>query len=104
MGKARVKFLFECLEDLDRNLKALGSQLYLFEGNSTDVIQELTRQLVQKGDRPKLFFNYDVQVQYGIERDHQIIPLLSLWENLAALRRFSLRKIKLSTQFDKRGL
>ena len=51
----------------------LPSQLYLFEGNSTDVIQELTRQLIQKGDRPKLFFNHDVQVQYGIERDRQII-------------------------------
>ena len=73
VGKARVKFLFESLEDLDRNLKARGSQLYLFEGNSTDVIQELTRQLIQKGDRPKLFFNHDVQVQYGIERDRQII-------------------------------
>ncbi|WP_199192567.1 deoxyribodipyrimidine photo-lyase [Chlorogloea sp. CCALA 695] len=38
VGKARVKFLFESLEDLDRNLRARGSQLYLFEGNSTDVI------------------------------------------------------------------
>lgn len=25
------------------------------------------------GDRPKLFFNHDVQVQYGIERDRRII-------------------------------
>ncbi len=73
VGKARVKFLFESLEHLDRNLRERGSQLYLLEGNSTDVIQELTRQLIQKGDRPKLFFNHDVQVQYGIERDHQII-------------------------------
>ncbi len=69
VGKARVKFLFESLEDLDRNLKARESQLYLFEGNSTDVIQELTRQLLKLGDHPKLLFNHDVQVQYGIERD-----------------------------------
>jgi deoxyribodipyrimidine photo-lyase len=73
VGKARVKFLFESLEDLDRNLRERGSQLYLFEGNSTDVIQELTRQLLKLSDRPKLFFNHDVQVQYGIERDRQII-------------------------------
>ncbi len=73
VGKARVKFLFESLEDLDRNLRARGSQLYLFEGNSLNVIQELTYQLIQKSDRPKLFFNHDVQVQYGIERDRQII-------------------------------
>lgn len=73
VGKARVKFLFESLEDLDRNLKARGSQLYLFEGSSVRVIQELTRQLLQKGKFPKLFVNQDVQVQYGIERDRQII-------------------------------
>ena len=29
VGKARVKFLFEALSDLDKNLKARGSQLYL---------------------------------------------------------------------------
>jgi len=73
VGKARVKFLFESLENLDSNLRALCSQLYLFEGNSISVLQELTNQLLQKGDRPKLFFNHDVQVQYGIERDHQIV-------------------------------
>ena len=43
VGKARVKFLFQSLENLDRNLKALGSQLYLFEGNSTDVIKGFPR-------------------------------------------------------------
>lgn len=73
VGKARVRFLFESLEDLDKNLRARGSQLYLFEGNSINVIQELTRQLLQQGKHPKLFFNHDVQVQYGVERDRQII-------------------------------
>ncbi len=73
VGKARVKFLFESLEDLDNNLRARGSQLYLFEGDSASVIQELTCQLIKLGDRPKLFFNHDIQVQYGIERDRQII-------------------------------
>lgn len=72
VGKARVRFLFESLEDLDNNLRALCSQLYLFEGSSVGVLQELTNQLLQKGDCPKLFVNYDVQVQYGIERDRQI--------------------------------
>lgn len=73
VGEARVKFLFESLEDLDSNLRERGSQLYLFEGNSTDVLEELTSQLLKLGDRPELFFNHDVQVQYGIERDRQII-------------------------------
>lgn len=73
VGKARVKFLFESLENLDSNLRARGRQLYLFEGSSISVLQEITNQLMQKGDRPKLFFNHDVQVQYGIERDRQFI-------------------------------
>ncbi len=69
VGKARVKFLFDSLENLDSNLRARGSRLYLFEGSSVSVIQELTCQLLQIGKFPKLFFNHDVQVQYGIERD-----------------------------------
>lgn len=73
VGKARVRFLFESLEDLDRNLRQRGSQLYLFEGDSIAVLQDLTLELLQQGDRPKLFFNRDVQVEYGIERDRTII-------------------------------
>ncbi|MFH7026454.1 MAG: FAD-binding domain-containing protein [Heteroscytonema crispum UTEX LB 1556] len=72
-GKARVRFLFESLENLDYNLQRLGSQLRLFEGNSTEILQELTRQLMQQGYRPKLFFNRDVQVEYGVSRDRAII-------------------------------
>ena len=73
VGIARVKLLFDSLENLDNNLKERGSQLYLFEGSSVTVIQELTCQLLQIGKLPKLFVNHDVQVQYGIERDCQII-------------------------------
>lgn len=73
IGKVRVRFLFESLEDLDCNLRARGSQLYLFEGNSITILQNLTCQLQQMGYRPKLFFNRDVQVLYGIERDRSII-------------------------------
>ena len=70
VGKERVRFLFESLEDLERNIRQRGSQLYLFEGNSIALLQDLTRELLQQGDRPKLFFNRDVQVEYGIERDN----------------------------------
>ena len=73
VGKARVRFLFESLENLDRNLRSLHSRLYLFEGNSLSNLQELTRQLMQQGHKPKLYFNRDVQVEYGIERDQAII-------------------------------
>lgn len=66
-------FLFESLENLDFNLKQHGSKLYLFEGNAVTVLQNLTQQLLQSGKRPSLFFNRDVQVQYGIDRDRSLL-------------------------------
>jgi deoxyribodipyrimidine photo-lyase len=73
VGKARVRFLFESLENLDENLQKLGSKLYLFAGNAVDILQQLTRELQQQSDQPKLFFNRDVQVEYGIARDKSIV-------------------------------
>jgi len=73
IGKARVRFLFESLENLNNNLQRLGSQLILFEGDSTLILQDLTGQLMQQGYQPKLFFNRDVQVEYGISRDKAIV-------------------------------
>jgi deoxyribodipyrimidine photo-lyase len=35
IGKARVRFLFESLVDLDRQLRELGSHLFLFERKCT---------------------------------------------------------------------
>ena len=69
----RVKFLFESLENLDSNLRKLGSRLYLFEGSSVDVIQKLTQSLIQQEKQPELYFNRDVQVDYGINRDRTIL-------------------------------
>lgn len=73
VGKARVKFLFESLENLNSNLLSLGSQLYIFEGESVATLSALTSELRKQSLTPKLFFNRDVQVKYGIERDRQII-------------------------------
>ena len=69
----RVKFLFESLENLDRNLRKVGSQLCLFEGESVATIQALSRSLIQQDLQPKLYFNRDVQVEYGINRDRAIL-------------------------------
>lgn len=73
LAATRVKFLFESLENLDSNLRKQGSKLYLFEGNSVQVVKELTQLLIGLGKHPKLYFNRDVQVHYGIERDRQIL-------------------------------
>ena len=73
VSAVRVKFLFESLENLDANLQKLGSRLYLFEGESVGIIQDLTRLLLEQSKQPKLYFHKDVQVEYGIERDRQIV-------------------------------
>ena len=73
IGFSRVRFLFESLENLDANLRKFGSRLYLFEGEAETVIKELTTLLISQDQKPKLFFNRDVQVEYGIERDQGII-------------------------------
>ena len=73
VSTARVKFLFECLENLDLNLKEKGSRLYLFEGNSVDIIQKLTLALIDRELQPKLYFHRDVEVEYGIKRDRTIL-------------------------------
>lgn len=73
VSAARVRFLFESLENLDANLRKCGSRLYLFEGESVEVLKNLTRSLLELGKQPKLYFNRDVQVEYGINRDRQIL-------------------------------
>ena len=73
VATVRVRFLFESLENLDTNLRKRRSQLYLFEGESVAVIESLTRSLLARGKCPKLYFNRDVQVEYGRERDRKIL-------------------------------
>ncbi|WP_019506200.1 FAD-binding domain-containing protein [Pleurocapsa sp. PCC 7319] len=77
IGAARVKFLLESLDNLNTNLVKRGSRLYLFNGESVPIIEALTRSLIQLGKKPKLYFNRDVQVSYGIERDREILELYS---------------------------
>lgn len=86
----RVKFLFESLENLDRNLKQLGSRLYLFEGESVTVLQSITRSLLNLGKHPRLYFNRDVQVSYGIDRDSQVLEFYQQqsWEIHLGLNNF----------------
>ncbi len=75
VGGARVRFLFESLADLAANLRARGSRLYLFQGNSLAIIQALTQQLLAQGLRPALYFNRDGQAVYGRDRDRAVQQL-----------------------------
>ncbi|MEN9258206.1 MAG: FAD-binding domain-containing protein [Gloeomargarita sp. SRBZ-1_bins_9] len=69
----RVQFLWESLADLDWQLRQRGSQLYIFLGPSIAVIQTLTQELLTQGYIPHLWFNRDIQVTYGLERDRAIV-------------------------------
>ncbi|MGD1902632.1 MAG: FAD-binding domain-containing protein [Geitlerinemataceae cyanobacterium] len=69
---ARVRFLFESLLDLDRNLRDRGSRLYLFEGKSFEVIQRISQYFLDRNQPLRLLYNRDVQVKYGVDRDRQI--------------------------------
>ena len=40
-GFNRMRFLIECLEDLDSNLRKFGGRLYVFHGKSADVLTSL---------------------------------------------------------------
>lgn len=68
----RNKFLFESLADLDRALRQHGSQLYLFQGDSVEVFQQLASSLQAQNLWPRLLLNWDVQTEYGLQRDRQI--------------------------------
>lgn len=81
IGHHRVNFLCESLAELDRQLNNLGSQLYLFHGNSVEILRELTQELLAQDYKPHLFFNRDIQVLYGLERD-QIIKQYYHKQNL----------------------
>ena len=73
IGKARVRFLFESLEDLHKSLQKRNSKLYIFTGNSVEILQRLTYELIEQDYQPKLYFNHDVQVEYGLHRDKLIL-------------------------------
>jgi deoxyribodipyrimidine photo-lyase len=59
-----VQFMLESLDDLDHQLKAKGGQLYAFEGNPAEVVEEL----IKKHMVDAVFVNTDY-TPYSIARD-----------------------------------
>lgn len=68
----RNQFLFESLADLAADLHGRGSRLYLFVGSAADTFQGLARALQAQDCELQLFYNWDVQTRYGLDRDRQI--------------------------------
>jgi len=74
IGKLRVRFMLESLQELDLNLQKLGSRLYLLEGNSQEVWQQIFRQ-AQEQFVLSVYFNRDRQISYGQTRDQMVLTL-----------------------------
>lgn len=77
VGVKRVKFLFESLISLDMELRTRGCKLHIFLGKSSEVISQLGDIFLAKGVVPQLFFNKDIQVEYGVQRDLDVLQSFS---------------------------
>ena len=72
VGQKRVRFMFESLQNLHLNLLKLGSELVILEGNSVEILSNLQKLLLSNNFRPNLYFNADVQTEYGKIRDLEV--------------------------------
>ena len=66
-SKFRLQFLYECLEDLDKNLKDKKSHLYFFDGPPVATIEKLA----EKNGVDAIFINTDY-TPFSKKRDNQI--------------------------------
>lgn len=64
----RWRFLLECLQDLDKSLRSLGSRLFIVEGQPIDVLPKLIKQW----NITKLTFEYDSE-PFPRNRDTAVI-------------------------------
>ena len=43
-GVNKTKFMLECLKDLDTNLKAMGTRLFVIKGNALETIRKFCKE------------------------------------------------------------
>ncbi len=72
IGWLRVRFLFESLAALDTALAKQGNRLIVLQGESVATITNLLTTLTARQYQPTLYFNHDIQVAYGRERDEAV--------------------------------
>lgn len=66
LGRKRIEFLFRCLKDLQKNLRSIGSELYIFKGDAISILQSKVKQW----NITQITFITDTEVHY---RDRDII-------------------------------
>jgi deoxyribodipyrimidine photo-lyase len=69
---ARVNFLHNRIEELNRQLQPKGKKIHVFHGKPLDIINSLTQQL----EVGEVFTNRDYE-PYSVKRDHEIEKLLT---------------------------
>ncbi|XP_058822290.1 cryptochrome-1 [Topomyia yanbarensis] len=75
VGYNRMQFLLESLADLDRQLREIGGQLFMFRGNAVNVMRRLFEELNIK----KLCFEQDCEPIWK-ERDERISDLCKMMD------------------------
>jgi len=71
LGTKRIQFLFRCLKDLQKNLKSVGSELYVFNGDTVSIL----KQKVKEWNITQLTFITDTEVYYR-DRDQLVAETL----------------------------
>lgn len=69
-SNAAVQFMCECLEDLDKRLKSLGSRLFMFRGSTEEVLARLMEAVPIEG----VYCNQD-ESSYAKARDAKVAKL-----------------------------
>lgn len=72
IGWLRVKFLFESLAALDTALQKFGNRLIILQGESVAALSSLLSALKKHHYQPTLFYNHDIQLTYGRQRDEAV--------------------------------
>ena len=83
----RIIFMFECLNDLNKQYNELGTKLNILYGNSVEKLQEYSRKI-----NADVFFNNDTNFLFGIKRDIQARKLSNFkgFDNDAIIRDFNI--------------
>ena len=72
ISPARRQFMIECLQNLDKNLRAKGGRLRLLTGDSTESMQRLLSRLLKAGYQVELYKNRDRMGAYGKAREQAV--------------------------------
>lgn len=69
----RSTFLAQSLVDLKKQFANHNIEFHILKGNALFVIKDLMLELAKLNYKTSLFFNEDVQIKYGVDRDDKII-------------------------------